>query len=39
MGYINAKTEQTNIFFKLMEERHHRRPTLLTSLSKFAFAF
>ena len=39
MGYINAKTEQTNNFFKLMEERHHRRPTLLTSLSKFAFAF
>jgi DNA replication protein DnaC len=31
MGYINAKTEQTNIFFKLMEERHHRRPTLITT--------
>lgn len=31
MGYINAKIEQTNIFFKLMEERHHRRPTLITT--------
>lgn len=31
MGYINAKTEQTNIFFKLMEERHHRKPTLITT--------
>ena len=31
MGYINAKTEQTNIFFKLMEDRHHRRPTLITT--------
>jgi DNA replication protein DnaC len=31
LGYINAKTEQTNIFFKLMEERHHRRPTIITT--------
>lgn len=31
MGYLNVKPEQTNIFFKLMEERHHRRPTLLTT--------
>jgi hypothetical protein len=31
LGYINAKTEQTNIIFKLMEERHHRRPTIITT--------
>ena len=29
LGYLNVKPEQTNIFFKLMEERHHRRPTLI----------
>jgi DNA replication protein DnaC len=31
LGYLNIKSEQTNIFFKLMEERHHRRPTLITT--------
>jgi DNA replication protein DnaC len=31
LGYLNVKPEQTNIFFKLMEERHHRRPTLITT--------
>jgi DNA replication protein DnaC len=31
LGYLNIKTEQTNIFFKLMEERHHRKPTLITT--------
>jgi len=31
LGYLNLRPEQTNIFFKLMEERHHRRPTLITS--------
>jgi DNA replication protein DnaC len=31
MGYLNLKPEQTNIFFKLMEERHHRRPTIITT--------
>jgi DNA replication protein DnaC len=31
LGYANVKPEQTNIFFKLMEERHHRRPTLITT--------
>ena len=30
-GYINLRPEQTNIFFKLMEERYHRKPTILTS--------
>ena len=31
LGYGNVKPEQTNIFFKLMEERHRRRPTLVTT--------
>jgi len=31
MGYLNAKPEQANIFFKLMEERYRRRPTILTT--------
>jgi len=30
-GYLNLKPEQSNIFFKLMEERYHRRPTIVTS--------
>ena len=31
MGYVNVKPEQSNIFFKLMEERYRRRPTLITT--------
>jgi len=31
LGLANIKTEQTNIFFKLMEERHHRKSTLITT--------
>jgi DNA replication protein DnaC len=31
LGYINIKPEQSNIFFKLIEERHHRKPTLITT--------
>jgi DNA replication protein DnaC len=31
MGYLNLKPEQTNIFFKLMEERHRQRPTIITT--------
>lgn len=31
LGYCNIKPEQTNIFFKLMEERHRRKPTLITT--------
>ena len=30
-GYLNLKPEQSNIFFKLMEERYHRRSTILTT--------
>ena|SRR5213594_444913 len=28
-GYLNLKPEQSNIFFKLMEERYHRHSTIL----------
>ncbi len=31
MGYLYLKPEQTNIFFKLMEERYNRRATLITT--------
>ncbi len=31
MGYLNLRPEQSNIFFKLMEERYGRRPTLITT--------
>jgi DNA replication protein DnaC len=31
MGYLNLKSEQTNIFFKLMEERYNRRATIITT--------
>jgi DNA replication protein DnaC len=31
MGYLNLHPEQTNIFFKLMEERYSRRPTIITT--------
>lgn len=31
MGYLNLQAEQTNIFFKLMEERYNRRATIITT--------
>lgn len=31
LGYLNLKPEQCNIFFKLMEERYRRRPTIITT--------
>jgi DNA replication protein DnaC len=31
MGYLNLRPEQTNIFFKLMEERYSQRPTSITT--------
>ncbi len=31
MGYLNLKPEQTNIFFKLMEERYRRHSTIITT--------
>ena len=31
MGYLNLRPEQTNIFFKLMEERYRRHPTIIST--------
>ena len=31
LGFVNLRPEQTNIFFKLIEERYRRKPTLITS--------
>ena len=31
LGYLNLKPEQSNIFFKLMEERYRRHSTIITS--------
>jgi len=31
LGYLNLRPEQTNIFFKLMEERYRRQPTIITT--------
>ena len=31
LGYVNLKPEQSNIFFKLMEERYHQRSTIITT--------
>jgi len=31
MGYLNLRPEQSNIFFKLMEERYRRKPTIITT--------
>ncbi len=31
MGYLNLRPEQTNIFFKMMEERYRRHPTIITT--------
>ena len=31
LGYLNLRPEQTNIFFKLMEERYRRKATIITT--------
>ena len=31
LGYVNLKPEQSNIFFKLMEERYHQHSTIITT--------
>jgi DNA replication protein DnaC len=31
LGYLTLKPEQSNIFFKLMEERYHRHATIITT--------
>ena len=30
-GYLNLKPEQSNIFFKLMEERYRQHPPIITT--------
>lgn len=35
MGYLNLRPEQSNIFFKLMEERYNRKATLITTNLKY----
>ena len=31
LGYLNAKPEQANVFFKLMQERYRRKATIITT--------
>ncbi len=31
LGYLNIRPEQSNIFFKLMEERYRRHPSIITT--------
>jgi DNA replication protein DnaC len=31
MGYLNLRPEQTNIFFRLMDERYNRKATMITT--------
>ena len=31
MGYLNLQPEQSNIFFKLMEERYGKKATIITT--------
>lgn len=31
LSYLNLKPEQSNIFFKLVEERYRRKPTIITT--------
>lgn len=31
VGYVNLRPEQANLFFKLMDERYHRKATLITT--------
>jgi DNA replication protein DnaC len=36
MGYLNLRPEQSNIFFKLIEERYRRHPTIITTNLDYA---
>ncbi|MCC6129774.1 MAG: ATP-binding protein, partial [Acidobacteria bacterium] len=31
LSYLNLRPEQSNIFFKLVEERYKKKPTILTT--------
>lgn len=35
LSYANLRPEQANVFFKLMEERYQRRPTIITTNLEF----
>jgi DNA replication protein DnaC len=35
MGYLNLRPEQSNLFFKLMEERYGKRATIITTNLEF----
>ena len=35
MGYLNLKPEQTNVFFRLMEERYGCKATIITTNLEF----
>jgi DNA replication protein DnaC len=39
LGYLTLKPEQSNIFFKLMEERYHRHSTIITTNLSYAILF
>ena len=36
LGYLNLRPEQSNIFFKLLEERYLRHPTIITTNLDYA---
>ncbi len=36
LGYLNLRPEQSNIFFKLLEERYQRHPTIITTNLDYA---
>jgi DNA replication protein DnaC len=36
LGYLNLRPEQSNIFFKLLEERYRRHPTIITTNLDYA---
>lgn len=36
MGYLNLRPEHTNVFFKLMEERYLKKPTIITTNLDYA---
>lgn len=36
LGFLTIRPEQANIFFRLIEERYHRHPTIITSSLDYA---
>ena len=35
LGYANVRPEQANVFFRLMEERYMKKPTIITTNLEF----